>query len=110
MDTEDISAGSKSFSFSPSPSPELPLPKALSYHPEQQKHNIEEEEEKMNQPLPPRPPKRFKSEVWNHFEKTISMVKQRLYFYIVIIYFTAIARMGPLICKTILNRDALKDT
>uniref|UniRef100_A0A803MEP2 BED-type domain-containing protein n=1 Tax=Chenopodium quinoa TaxID=63459 RepID=A0A803MEP2_CHEQI len=69
MDTEDSSAGSKSFSFSPSPSPELPLPKAMSSHPEQQNHNTEEEG-KMNEPLPPRPPKRLKSEVWNHFEKT----------------------------------------
>lgn len=63
MDTKNSSAGSKSFSFSPSPSPELPLPKAMSSHPEQQNHNIEEEG-KMNEPLPPRPPKRLKSEVW----------------------------------------------
>uniref|UniRef100_A0A803MY82 BED-type domain-containing protein n=1 Tax=Chenopodium quinoa TaxID=63459 RepID=A0A803MY82_CHEQI len=69
MDTEESSAVSKSFSFSPSLSPELPLPKAMSSHPEQQNHNIEEEGQ-MNEPLPPRPPKRLKSEVWNHFEKT----------------------------------------
>ena len=74
---ENSIAGSKSFSFSPSPSlspsPEIPTPT----HNNQSGglgqldslHQSPQDEAAMSPP--PRPPRKLKSDVWNHFEKIV---------------------------------------